>query len=66
MLHIPLLRKGEPYRSLEVARVADSRSREPFVEVSQANVGLIRRDLLDQASPRRALQQLTGTSRRTR
>jgi hypothetical protein len=49
MLHIPILRKGEPYTSLDVARVPHHRTREPFVEISQANAGLIRRDLLDQA-----------------
>ena len=47
MLHIPLLRQGKPYRSLDVVRVPHYRTREPFVEISQANVGLIRRDLLD-------------------
>jgi len=55
MLHIPLLRKGEPYRSLDVVRVADHRTRELFVEISQANAGLIRRDLLEQESARTAL-----------
>jgi acyl-CoA reductase-like NAD-dependent aldehyde dehydrogenase len=59
MLHIPILRRGEPYKSLDVARAPHSRTREPFVEISQANVGLIRRDLLDQASPRRALQKFS-------
>ncbi len=57
MLHIPILRKGKPYRSLEVARVAHHRTREPFVEISQANVGLIRRDLLDQKTGRQKLYQ---------
>ena len=55
MLQIPILRRGEPYTSLDVARVAHHRTREPFVEISQANAGLIRRDLLDQARGRAAL-----------
>jgi acyl-CoA reductase-like NAD-dependent aldehyde dehydrogenase len=55
MLHIPVLRKGVPYRSLDVACAAHHRTREPFVEVSQANIGLIRRDLLGQARMRAAL-----------
>ncbi len=55
MLHIPILRKGEPYESLDVARVAHHRTREPFVKISQANNGLIRRDLLEQKSARDAL-----------
>ena len=46
MLHLPILRQGIPYRSLDVARVPHYRTREPFVEISQANAGLIRRDLL--------------------
>src|SRR3972149_5655782 len=49
MLHIPLLRKGRPYKSLDVVRIPHHRTREPFVEISQANAGLIRRDLRDQA-----------------
>ena len=34
MLHIPLLRHGKPYRSLDVVRVPHYRTREPFVEIS--------------------------------
>lgn len=56
MLHIPILRQGVPYRSLDVARTPHHRTREPFVEVSQANAGLIRRDVNDQQTPRKALE----------
>jgi acyl-CoA reductase-like NAD-dependent aldehyde dehydrogenase len=59
MLHIPVLRKGEPYRSLDVQRTVHHRTREPFAEVSQANAGLIRRDLRDQAENRRRLASLS-------
>ena len=45
MLHIPLLRFGVPYKSLDVVSIPHHRTREPFVEISQANPGLIRRDL---------------------
>jgi hypothetical protein len=45
LVHIPVLRQGRPYRSLDVAKVPHFRTREPFVEVSQANPGLVRRDL---------------------
>ena len=45
MLHLPILRHGVPYKSLDVVRVPHHRTREPFVEISQANAGLIRRDL---------------------
>ena len=55
MLHIPLLRQGVPYRSLDVARAPHHATGQPFVEISQANVGLIRRDLLRQDEMRAAL-----------
>jgi acyl-CoA reductase-like NAD-dependent aldehyde dehydrogenase len=69
MLHIPILRKGVPYRSLDTIRTPHYRTRENFVEISIANVGLIRRDLLDQRSPREALDafstaELIAISRR--
>lgn len=59
MLHIPILRKGVPYKSLDVARAVHHRTREPFVEISQANSGLVRRDLLDQRASRDALARLS-------
>ncbi|HYE66465.1 MAG TPA: aldehyde dehydrogenase family protein [Pyrinomonadaceae bacterium] len=59
MMHIPLLRKGEPYQSLDVVCVPHHRTRELFVEISQANVGLIRRDLLDQKANREALEKFS-------
>ena len=52
MVHIPILRHGEPYKSLDVISANHYRTREPFVTVSQANAGLIRRDLRDQKTPR--------------
>jgi acyl-CoA reductase-like NAD-dependent aldehyde dehydrogenase len=70
MVHLPILRHGRPYRSLDVAVAPHYRTREPLVEVSQANTGLIRRDLAAQAEARRALaswpvQALVDLSRRT-
>ena len=59
MLHIPILRHGEPYQSLDVARVPHHRTRELFVEISQANAGLIRRDLREQEQQRKKLSQLS-------
>lgn len=60
MLHIPILRRGQAYRSLDVARVPHHRTRELFVEISQANAGLIRRDLLDQRSAREILSKFSS------
>lgn len=59
MLHIPILRQGEPYKSLDVARVPHHRTRETFVEVSYANAGLIRRDLSRQEIARAALSRFS-------
>jgi acyl-CoA reductase-like NAD-dependent aldehyde dehydrogenase len=57
MLHIPILRHGAPYKSLDVNAIPHYRTREPFAELSLANGGLIRRDLLEdrQAAAREAL-----------
>ena len=49
MIHVPILRRGEPYKSLDVSIAPHHQSREPFVSLSQANTGLIRRDLRDQS-----------------
>ncbi len=59
MLHIPILRKGVPYKSIDVVRAPHYRTREDFVEISQANVGLIRRDLLDQETGVKALSKFS-------
>ena len=59
MLHIPILRHGEPYQSLDVARVPHHQTRELFVEISQANNGLVRRDLRDQKTGRDKLAALS-------
>ncbi|HVQ38107.1 MAG TPA: aldehyde dehydrogenase family protein [Pyrinomonadaceae bacterium] len=59
MIHIPILRHGEPYKSLDVARVPHHQTRELFVEISQANAGLIRRDLRDQQQAREKLAALS-------
>lgn len=59
MLHVPILRQGRPYRSIDVSRTAHYRTGEEFVELSQANGGLIRRDLLDQRTPKAELSAFT-------
>lgn len=59
MLHIPILRKGEPYKSLDTVTTPHHRTREPFVEISQANAGLIRRDLLTQRQSKEALNRFS-------
>ena len=59
MLHIPLIRRGVQYRSIDVARIAHHASGAPFAEISQANAGLIRRDLLGQDEMRASLTALS-------
>ncbi|MEO8680424.1 MAG: aldehyde dehydrogenase family protein [Vicinamibacterales bacterium] len=58
MLHLPILRWGQPYRSVTQVVTPHFRTREPLVTMSQANVGLISRDLLRQADARARLQKI--------
>ena len=59
MLHLPLLRWGRPYRSLQTAPLRDLRSGAVLAETSLANPGLIARDLLGAAAARQALAERT-------
>jgi acyl-CoA reductase-like NAD-dependent aldehyde dehydrogenase len=61
MVHLPILRHGVPYRSVDVATVVNHRTRQPFVQVSQANTGLIRRDLLRQDDARAELAKIPAS-----
>lgn len=54
-MHIPLLRAGEPYRSLSTYSLTDVRTGEAIAEVSLANPGLIARDLQAAGDSFRAL-----------
>jgi Aldehyde dehydrogenase family len=58
MLQIPILRWGTPYRSVDRTIVPHFRTREPFVEMSLANAGLVRRDLLRQRERREMLEAI--------
>ena len=63
--HIPILRFGERYQSLDTDEVVDHATGEPLAMISQANNGLIRRDLLRKKDSDRALgshsyQELVG------
>ena len=60
MIHIPILRHGVPYKSLDVIRIPHHRTRETFAEMSQVNPGIIRRDLREgpQANAREALAKI--------
>jgi len=56
VIHIPILRRGKPYKSVDTNQAIHYRTRETIAEISQANVGLIRRDLLRQAEMHAILQ----------
>jgi len=59
MLHIPLLRAGQPYQSLSTIEVLNSQTGEPMAVMSQANRGLISRDMLSMSDHKRVLDQFT-------
>ncbi len=50
--HLPALRRGKPYASLEQANVNDCRTGQPLARLSQVNAGVIRKDLarIDEAA----------------
>ena len=58
MLHVPVLRAGVPYRSLDRVTLTEVGTGEPVAEVSQANRGLIARDLLGAAARQRNLREV--------
>lgn len=57
MLHLPVLRGGVPYRSLDRKVLTDVRTGAPVAEVSQANRGLVARDLLGMPERRAELRE---------
>lgn len=59
MHRIPLLRGGRPYYSLDEITLPDLRTGEPVTRVSQANPGLIARDLSRAGEARAALEALS-------
>ena len=58
MIHFPVLRWGELYRSLDVTPVAHFATGEPVAEVSQANAGLIARDMRKAQRARDVLREI--------
>ncbi len=60
-MHVPLLRHGSVYTSLDVAPVPDVHGGEPVATVSQANGALLRRDAKRLPAARAALREV-GTA----
>ena len=57
--HIPVLRRGRPYESLDKINVLDHRTGAVMAEVSSVNAGIIRKDLQRIAESRAALKKFT-------
>lgn len=58
MIHLPILRAGVPYYSLERQTLRDVRTGEPVAEMSLAIPGIIARDLARAAEHKRTLEQV--------
>jgi acyl-CoA reductase-like NAD-dependent aldehyde dehydrogenase len=58
MIHFPILRWGEPYKSLQVERVFHFATGEPVAEVSQTNPGIVERDMRQVARAREVLREI--------
>ncbi len=59
MLNIPAIRWGKPYESLEVQEVHHFISGEPIAKVSQANPGLLKRDMRQAQQARNILREIS-------
>ncbi len=57
--HIPALRRGRAYESLDQINVIDHRTGAALVSISQVNAGIIRKDLAKVAESRAALKKFT-------
>jgi acyl-CoA reductase-like NAD-dependent aldehyde dehydrogenase len=69
MLHLPVLRWGQPYTSMDVDPVVHFATGEPIASVSRANGGLIQRDMRKAPRAREVLRdipidELIGRARR--
>src|SRR5437660_7862443 len=58
MLHIPISRWGEPYKSMDVDQVVHFDSGEVLAEVSRSNGGLVERDMRQMHRARGVLREI--------
>jgi acyl-CoA reductase-like NAD-dependent aldehyde dehydrogenase len=58
MIHLPVLRWGQPYTSIDVDDVVHFASGKPIAKVSRANGGLIQRDIRKAARAREVLTDI--------
>jgi acyl-CoA reductase-like NAD-dependent aldehyde dehydrogenase len=57
--HLPALRRGKPYESLDKNEVINHRTGQPMATVSQVNAGILRKDLAKIGEARAALKKFT-------
>ena len=60
--HIPALRRGRPYESLDQSAILDYRNGTALATVSQVNAGIVRKDLAGIAQSRAALKKLSAAA----
>jgi acyl-CoA reductase-like NAD-dependent aldehyde dehydrogenase len=60
LTHLPALRHGTPYQSLDTDEIVDIRNGKPLALVSQVNAGLIKRDARNNRSARDALSLISS------
>jgi acyl-CoA reductase-like NAD-dependent aldehyde dehydrogenase len=58
MIHIPVLRWGEPYKSMDLDKAVHFQTGEPLAEVSRANAGLVERDMRQAKRARDVLREI--------
>jgi acyl-CoA reductase-like NAD-dependent aldehyde dehydrogenase len=58
MMHLPVIRWGQPYTSLEVDRVVHFATGEPIAEIGRATGGMVQRDLRKARAAREALRAI--------
>ena len=57
--HLPALRRGKPYESLDKVEVINHRTGQPMATVSQVNAGILRKDLAKIGEARAALKKFS-------
>ena len=59
--HLPALRRGKAYESLDKSQLLDHSTGQALVEISQVNAGIVRKDLARIGESRSALKRFTVT-----
>ena len=55
--HLPALRRGKAYASLDQADIKDCRTGQPLARISQVNAGIVRKDFARIGESRAALKK---------